>query len=615
MNWNHPHIMAQRATVARVAVSLFTGALLFAFFRVQVLESDRYRMQSEQNRMRAVTVPAPRGPILDRNGVVLAENVPGYSVALIAPSVDSLSAMLARVGPIVGIDSSAWDGIVRRYRRAPFDPVVIHRDAPFEVISALEERRVTIPGLVIQSEPKRRYPFGPIAAHAIGYVSEITEREMARRAVRGARPGALVGRDGLEREYDDVLRGQDGVRFVEVDALGRTVRDRGVAARLEPEQGVPLRTTLDIELQQFVADQFPAGRGGAVVAMDPRNGEILAMYSSPAYDPNEFIGGIDPEIWRQLATSEEHPLINRTIQASYAPASPWKLLVAAIALKRGVVSWGERMPIPCRGGMPYGNRFFRCWKLDGHGDLTLEAAIQHSCNVYFYQLGVRLTLEALLQDAAAVGASRPAGIDLPNERTPTFPASVEYYNRRYGPRGWTRAVTLNLAIGQGENVQTPLSVAHLFAMLAHPEGKGVVPYLVQPRNVPPHGLELSPRDLAGLRSALVSVVEEGTAVRSRVADLRIAGKTGTGQNPHGPNHAWFVAFAPADDPRILVSTIVEFAEHGSAVAPMVTSIIARHLLGPGGVPVRGQYRLVVPADSAPAPITIMGDPPDVLPRP
>jgi len=605
VTWNHPHAVARREQVAQVLVVAVIAVLLAAFFRAQVLATNRYSLQSEQNRLRAVPISAPRGEILDRQGRVLVENVPGYAVALLASSVDSLRAVMDRITLLMPIDSAARASAVRRYERRPFDPVTIKRDVPFETISAIEERRVTTPGLVIQIEPKRHYPDGATLAHVLGYVSEITEEELASGAFDNARLSTQVGREGLERQYDTRLRGRDGLRFVEVDARGRTVRDAGVAPTLDAEQGETIRTTIDVDLQRYVADAFPTGRRGAVVVLDPRSGEILAMHSAPSFDPNVFIGGVEPAFWAQLSTAEDHPLLNRAIQAGYPPASPWKLLVAAIALKRGVVTMNARMPVPCRGGLQYFNRFFRCWKLDGHGDLTLEEAIAYSCDVYFYQLGRLLGLNALLQEAGALGMHDTIGVDLPGERSSFFPASAEYFNRRYGPRGWTNAVTLNLAIGQGENTQTPINVAHFYAMLANPNGRAPVPYLVDPTGDSGRDLGMRPSDLSDLRRALVSVVESGTAVGSRIQALNIAGKTGTAQNAHGAAHGWFVAFAPADNPRVVVAAIVEFAEHGSLVAPMVTSIIARHLLGPGAVPDASEIHLIVPADSAPEPVPIL----------
>lgn len=558
--------------------------------------------------MRSVPVPAPRGLITDRHGVVLAENEPGYSVGLLAPSVDSLRATLQRIAPLLQLSPRDLEDAERAFRRTPYRPALLRRDASFDLVSALEERRVLIPGLVVQAEPRRRYPFGAIAAHVVGYVAEITEPELAAGTISGARPALLVGRDGLEREYDDRLRGKDGERFVEVDALGRSVREAEVGQSLAPEQGESIRTTIDIELQRYVAENFPPGMRGAVTAMEPETGEILALYSSPSYDPNAFIGGVDPELWSWLSQAANFPLLNRAIQARYPPASPWKLVVAAMAMQRGLVDLSSRMTIPCRGGLQYYNRYFRCWKPEGHGDLTLAEAIQYSCDVYFYQLGLKLQLNNLLSDAGRLGFRDRSGIDLPNESRPVFPVSTEYYNRRYGPQGWTNAVTLNLAIGQGENAQTLVNMVAFYAMLANADGRAPEPHLVAARGTSPRALELPPAELAGLRAALVEVVQHGTAAGARIAELRIGGKTGTAQNAHGPDHGWFIGFAPADRPRIVVGAVVEFAEHGSAVAPLVNRIIARHLLGPS-LPqlTAADYQMVLPDDSAPEPVPILPD--------
>jgi penicillin-binding protein 2 len=344
------------------------------------------------------------------------------------------------------------------------------------------------------------------------------------------------------------------------------------------------------------------------MVMDPTNGDILALYSSPSYDPNAFIGGVDPQLWSKLSQSSDFPLLNRAMQARYPPASPWKLVVAAMAMKRGLVDLNTHMPIPCRGGLQYYNRYFRCWRPEGHGDLTLAEAIQYSCDVYFYQLGLKLGLTSLLGDAVQLGFRDRSGIDLPNEIRPLFPASTEYYNQRYGPRGWTSAVTLNLAIGQGENAQTLVNMVSYYAMLANPDGRAPEPHLAAGAPAPIRSLGLTGEQLAGLREALVEVVQRGTAAGARVADLRIGGKTGTAQNPHGPDHGWFIAFAPADAPRVVVGAVVEFAEHGTAVAPMVNRIIARHLLGPGMPALTAaDYQVVLPDDSAPEPVPILPD--------
>jgi penicillin-binding protein 2 len=600
--------MGRRMGVARAVVLLATLALVVAFFRVQIVRAVRYEVQSDSNRLRSVVVPAPRGLITDRHGIVLAENVPGYAVSLHAPSADSLVAALDRMQEILPTDSAQRVRILERYRAAPSEAVLVTRDVPFDAISALEEQRPWNPGLVIRSDPKRRYPFGPAVAHVVGYVGEVGEDELRARTYEGTRSGSLVGRAGIEQYYDDRLRGRDGLKFAEVDALGRTVREEGIEEGLPPNPGETVQTTIDIELQQFVEQAFPSGQRGAVVAIDPQTGEVLALYSSPSFDPNAFIGGIDPAVWAGLTENRDFPLFDRAIQARYAPASPFKLAVAAMALRRGMVTIDSHMDVPCRGGLQYYNRYFRCWRLEGHGDLSLREAVQYSCDVYFYQLGLQLGLTSLLQDGVDMGFGDPSGIDLPNENTPIFPPSTEYYNRRYGPRGWTSAVTLNLSIGQGENTQTLINMVRFYAMLASPDGSTPEPRLVPDPEAPRHSLGLSPEMLRDLRDALVAVVDRGTGAGARIADLKIAGKTGTAQNPHGPDHGWFIGFAPADAPTIAVGAIVEYAEHGTAVAPLVTRIMARYLLGGDVVRARGPgFRIDAPADSAPDPLPILPD--------
>jgi penicillin-binding protein 2 len=607
VSWQNPYELTHRASAVRwVTVAVFV-VLGLAFFRVQVLGSDRYEVQSEENRLRPLSLPAPRGLLTDRNGVVLADNVPGYSIALLASSPDSLMVKLERLSALLPLDSEQVEAILQRYELAPTDPVTVLRDSPFEVISALEEQRAWHPGLVVQSDPKRRYPYSDVTAHLIGYVGEVSEDELQTQAYRGARGGTLVGRDGLEQVYDELLRGRDGVKFAEVDALGRTVREATEVEVLRPEPGQTVRSTIDIELQQYIADLFPVGRRGAVVAMDPATGEVLALYSAPSYDPNAFIGGYDPEAWHEISESEDFPLFNRATQARYAPASPWKLAVAAMALDRGVVTMESEMAMPCEGGMRYYNRYFRCWQEEGHGQLTLTEAIQHSCDVYFYQLGLTLGLSNLLHDGVALGFRERSGIDLPNEYTPQYPPSTEYYNRLYGPRGWTNAVALNLAIGQGENAQTLINMMLFYSMLANRGGVASQPHLVGGQRGELRSLGLDEQELDGLREALVAVVDRGTAAGAQIADLHIAGKTGTAQNPQGLDHGWFIAFAPVERPQIVVGAIVEFAEHGSSVAPMVTRIVARHLLGPDAVPTGRIWSLEMPADSAPEPVDILPD--------
>ena len=611
----HPHLLDRRLGLARGVVWVVVGILILSFFRVQILGHGKYQLQSETNRLRPIPLPAPRGVIYDRNGRVLAENVPGYTVSLLPGPEANLRSTLARIASIANIDSAGIERALQRARRAPYQPALVLGDAPFTVVSALEERRVAIPGLLIQAEPKRFYPDTAVVAHLIGYVGEVTEAERASSRFAAVRLGGLVGKYGLELEYDDTLRGSEGLRFVEVSAKGQMVRDAEAAANLNPVPGKDLHTTIDLDLQRFISRIFPGGKRGAVIALNPNTGEVLALYSAPGFDPNAFVGGISASYWRSLNESAAHPLLDRAIQARYPPGSTWKLAVAAMALKRGIVGPRSKMPMPCRGGLQYGNRYFRCWNARGHGALTLTEAIAQSCDVYFYQLGIRLGVSSLLEDANAWGFRGRTGIDLPGELPSEFPTGPEYYDRIYGPRRWTSAVALNLAIGQGENAQTLVQMVRLYQQLAS-DGNMRTPFVVRPvaggaASAEHVSLDLSADQLATLRRAMIAVVEQGTARGSRLASLSIAGKTGTAQNPHGPNHGWFIGFAPPDKPEIVVGAIVEFAREGPYVAPLVSRTIAHYL----GIDDRSAaaMRVVLPSDSAPQPFQLPGTPQDTLP--
>jgi penicillin-binding protein 2 len=381
------------------------------------------------------------------------------------------------------------------------------------------------------------------------------------------------------------------------------VREAAAAANLNPVPGTDLHTTIDLDLQQYIARKFPPGQRGAVVALNPNTGEVLALYSAPTFNPNAFVGGITPAYWRTLSESPATPLLDRAIKARYPPGSTWKLAVAAMGLKRGIVGPRSHMPIPCRGGLQFGNRFFRCWNARGHGDLTLTEAIAQSCDVYFYQLGIKLGVTSLLEDANDWGFRGRTGIDLPGEISSEFPTGPEYYDRLYGARRWTSAVALNLAIGQGENAQTLAQMVRLYQQLAS-DGRVRTPFVVHPATTQSQhaSLDLNADQLTTLRRAMIAVVEQGTARGSRLANLTIAGKTGTAQNPHGLDHGWFIAFAPADKPEIVVGAIIEFARHGTAVAPLVSRAIAHYL----GIDEQtaATIQVTVPNDSAPAPFQI-----------
>ncbi len=607
------HRLRERARGFRVVLLLAFLVLVGAFFNTQVLNTERFRLRSESNRLRSVPLAAPRGAVLDRNGLVIADNVPGYAVKLLASNPDSIRVVLKRMAAFVELDSAAIEQVVRRYRAAPYQPAAVFTNLPFEAIARLEEHRVSLPGLVIQTEPRRFYPNGRATAHVVGYVGEVSEADLEQDRYPGARMGTVVGQDGLEAEYDSLLRGSEGVRYIEVNARGAMVREQPPSPSMLPVPGLPIRTTIDLPLQLYIDSLFVDSLSeyrGALIAMTPA-GEILAMYSAPSFDPNDFVGGISSAKYRVLTSPDAGlPLFNRAIKGTYAPASPFKLAIAAMALRRGLVSFSSHMEQPCRGGFRFGNRVFRCWAPEGHGSLDLIGAIAKSCDVYFYQLGLRLGLNAILEDGSRFGLSEVTSLDLGHEAKSFFPPSTGYYDRTYGPRGWTNAVTLNLAIGQGENSQTLINVMRLYQALSQSESGLAAalpaPHLVAPRARGGIDLGLNERQLAGLREAMIAVVSRGTAAASAGADLDVAGKTGTAQNPHGPDHGWFIGFAPSDNPRIIVGAIMERALHGSSVAPWVVRVIRRYLVG-SGTNLDAPIVLEFPADSAPTPEELVTD--------
>lgn len=574
----HPNDVRRRGIAANVIVAVVLVFLGAGFFRTQVLEHAEYRLQSETNRLREVPLPAPRGVIYDRKGKPIADNVVGYSVSVLAQKEDTLRAVLQRLSGTINITPQQIEQAVRRFRRAPARPAVILPDASFDVVSVLEEHRMQFPGLIIQSAPRRFYPDGPVVAPFVGYTGEISESELAKPEFADYKAGQQVGKQGLERAYESQLRGKEGSQFVEVDARGRVVAGQGVARPdLLPVAAPPLYTNIDLDLQRFVAGIFGDSLIGGAVAMDPKTGAVLALYSAPTPDYNRFIGGVPAAYFDSLRNDPRRPLYNKALQGTYPPGSTWKLATTVVGLQTGVVRMSDRFPIPCTGGMQYGNRYFRCWDKRGHGSLTLSGAIAKSCDVYFYQLGLRLGLERLLAGGARLSFSRATGIDLPQEVRPGWPETTAYFDKQYGKGKWTNAVTLNLSIGQGENDQTVVNMARFYTALAT-DGHAVRPHIVDRPVERTRLFDLTPEQMAGLREALHGVVSaRGTAASAALKGVEVAGKTGTGQNSHGKDHGWFVGFAPKNDPKIVVAVLVEFGEHGYVAARIASKMMERFL--------------------------------------
>jgi penicillin-binding protein 2 len=567
--------------MSSMALSLGFVLLVGAFFRTQVVQNKQYVMQSEENRLRPIPLPAPRGIIYDRHGAVIAENLPAYSVSITAPSVDSLRSALAQLAPTLQLGQNDINNAIRRYRRAPTRPTVILPDASIDIVSVLEEHRLDFPRLIIQSVPKRYYPDGPMVASFVGYTGEITESDLNDPKYATYKPGQEIGKAGLEKQYEAILHGKEGVRFDEVDARGRPVRGEGPRPDLNPVGAPPLYTNIDLDLQKFMVGIFADSLQGGAIAIDPNTGEVLGLYSAPSWDPNKFTGGIPVEYYKQLLDDKRRPLVNKAIQGTYPPGSTFKLATSIIGLQEGVVGVKEHMPVPCTGGYQFGNRYFRCWEKKGHGSLDLEGAIKHSCDTYFYQLGLKIGLARYIAGGIRLTMRDKSGIDLPEETQARFPYAIDYYNKKYGVRGWSNAETLNLAIGQGSNSQTVVNMAKLYSAFAT---KGLAPrpeiaHLVPQRK---QVFQLSEIQDSVVLEGLKAVLEAGgTAGASAIAGLTLAGKTGTAQNTGGADHGWFVGFAPADKPKIVVAVLLEFGLHGSRAAHIASAIIGHYLkVGP-----------------------------------
>lgn len=599
MSSRDPREVRRRARGAYVILGLLMAVLVVAFFRIQVLGSDTWALRAESNRVRQLPIPTPRGRIFDRSGRIIAENVPGYAITLLPGPNDSARATLERMSRYIDLSPQRIDQVLAtlsRFRRE----VVIYGDAPFEVVSAIEERRAEFPSIYVETRPRRNYPYGDAAGHVLGYVGEITQQELDSVFVDDKyEAGMIVGQTGIERQYEEILQGRQGLRTVEFDARGRIVGDFAGVDQDPGEAGRDLVLNIDIELQQWIHSIFPDSMEGAVVALDPEDGGVLALYSAPTYDPNVFVGGIDDAAWESLRTDERNPLYDRAVLGLYAPASTWKLAAAGIALDLGVVTPDEVLPEPCTGQWYWGNRFWGCWDREGHGLQNLAQAIGNSCDVYFYQLGLRIGLDRLLERSNDVGFARQCGIDLPQESRGVFPSDRSWYRAEFGDAyyryGPTEGEALNLAIGQGPNSQTPLKMAQYYLALAR-DGSAPAPRIA--KDAPTRvgwELDLESEHIEALHEGLRYVTAPGGTAHFGTAleHWEVLGKTGTGQNSLSiaglaEDHAWFAGMAgpPGMPPEIVVVAIVEHGESGSAAAaPLVAKAADFYLRQKHGIAV------------------------------
>lgn len=581
----------RRGLGARLVVILLTLFLLIPLYRLQIAGAERFALQARQNRMRPVVVRAPRGTIYDRHGRIVAENIVGYQVLLMPAGEDTLRAQIERLRPVLDLTDADTAAAFHRYRRAPHLPMQVRRDASPEAVARLQERRFEFPEVLVQEYPKRHYPAGPAIAHFIGYVAEISEEQLEQPEFAGYEPGRWVGKAGLEQQYEQWLGGQPGVRHLEIDARGR------IQQWLPEEFGQPaipgrdLELYLDLDLQEFIADIFPKDMTGAIVAIEPSTGGILAYYSNPSYDPNEFTGGIAQEPFDALRQDPGIPLLDRVVGSGQPAASTWKLAVAGMALDLGVITPDEYMPVACTGGGDFGGRYRRCWDPAGHGRVNLIKGIKNSCNVYFYQVGLRIGLDRFLEWGSRNRFAERTGIDVPHEIANIFPEDREYWQRRWGYAAKEGEV-VSMAIGQGPITMTALKLAHIYTALTAPGGSVPAPRLARNMGEPADTFRfnLDPEDVWYLEAGMRRVMGPGgTARLSRLRDWEFVGKTGTAQNPHGPPHAWFVGTGarPGGDPEITVTMFLEFAEHGYTASGYVAEAINFYLDRKYGLPFRG----------------------------
>lgn len=573
-----------------VVIVLFS-VLIIRLFGLQVVRSETYRRLSEENSIRKVPVDAPRGYILDRHGKILVCNRPSYVISIIPFELTKMDTTIQLLGEILDMDPQEIAEKVNQNKFRRFEPVKIKRDIDFKTLAVIQANTLELPGVIYQVEPRREYLQGELASHLLGAVREISSGELESPQYRSKyRYGSLIGKWGVEKEYEDALRGRDGCEHKVVSARGRVI-----GPFCPPESaaaGSDIVLTIDLALQRVAEEALSDTVSGAVVALDPRSGEVLAMVSRPTYDPNLFSTVVSESTWRSLNENPGHPLLNRAIQSSYPPGSAMKAITAGYGLKHGVIDERRRF-VPCAGAYKFGARWFRCWQPEGHGSLALVGAMAQSCDVYFYQLGREMELDRWSRFATECGLGKALGLDLPDETGGLIPHS-SFYNKRYGKGKWTKGVLLNLSIGQGEILATPLQMASLMAAVAN-GGTRYRPHILKefrrgkrvdfgdyPKDV--GQLPLSAKHLDVLKRSLRAVVDDpdGTGRLAAVEGVEVAGKTGTAQNPHGEDHAWFVAFAPLDNPKIVVAVLVEHGGHGGVTAAPIARRIIEAYLRRGG---------------------------------
>ena len=565
-------------------VLVFFAILAGQLFSLQAIRHDKYAQVAEENQLHRERVPGPRGFITDRSGNILVDNVLNFNVVLpwkeeseVAETVSRLSSMGIPIDSVRVLERfEAWK---KKNGTLPF-PIV--NDADKVIISFVRENSDLFPDLRVMSQARRRYRYDEMASHLLGYVGEVGDVELSRQGEKKYYQGDMVGKTGVEQVCEKSLRGEDGVRALEVNATGRIL---GEIAELSvaPEIGNKVVLTLDLHLQKHLESLMADKGSGAAVAMNVYDGSILAAVSVPGFDPNEFAAGISSELLQELFDDTTKPLFNKIQQARYPPASTHKIISTFAILTEGLVNPGEIL-VYCNGSLRFGNRVFRCWRPEGHGAMNLYTGLVQSCDVYFYKVAEIMDVDVLANASKAFGLDTKTGIDLPGE-LPGLVPSREYYDRKLGKGKWTQGHVLNNIIGQGEYLVNTLHVLTVCAAIANGG------FLVRPHIVKFTGDELpvvyakkrvpglSGRTLEFLRRCMEGVVQDvdGTAYWTRLDWVDSAGKTGTAQNPHGEHHAWYTAYAPADAPEIAIVVLIEHGGHGGEVAaPVVRDFFSEY---------------------------------------
>lgn len=579
--------LSTRLAVMQGLVATAFVLLAVGFWVFQIAQKHRFEVMAENNHQRRLQLPAPRGVLFDRNLKILVDNRNTFNITLDREQAKgNLDETLRLLAEVTSTDPALLRETVNRKRREPsYRPIVLIENASVEQVLAVRLRRYELVGINYLEVPARTYPASDLAAHLFGYVSEVNQAQLARPDYAGIEAGAMVGQAGVEQAYNKLLMGADGDRLVVVNSTGREVRELG---KQPPVEGRRLQLTIDADVQRAVEEGFrAAGYNGAAVILDPRNGEVLSLVSLPAYDPNDFAGGINRATWNALNTDRLKPLQNRALQGRYSPGSTFKIAVATAGLQEGVVTPDFR--VHCSGGGSFYGRYFQCWKQGGHGTVALRRAMEQSCNVYFYTVGNMLGVDRIHKWAAALGLGEKTGIDLPNEVQGLVPSTQWKATQR--EKKWYAGETISVAIGQGQVSVTPLSMAVMMMTVAN-GGTRYTPHILKAMDdgngwvnvapAPPKAVvPMKPENVAAVRDGLWAVVNgAGTGGRARIAGRDVAGKTGTAQvisltgaramagKMDVRHHGWFVFFAPRDNPQIAGVVFAEHAEHGSSAAPI-----------------------------------------------